>query len=120
MCADVDPIGKQVTGILVVTLGGGPNSAQREEGRHVWERAGRVPPMAVVTPSNVVRGIITVLNWFYDRKVVAFDPREYDEAFAYLKLQPSEANAALSAVAEMRQELGLPPIIYTGVTARAS
>lgn len=69
-------------GLLVHTIGGGPNAAQRKQIAEMWEARGSMLSIAVTTPSSVVRGVITALNWFLSRPIRAY--ATLDESMDYL------------------------------------
>lgn len=69
-------------GLLVHTIGGGPNAAQRKQVAEMWEARGSMITIAVTTPSSMVRGVITALNWFLSRPIRAFATLE--ESMDYL------------------------------------
>lgn len=82
-CAETYRVRKEMRGCLVHTLGGGPNSKQREQVRLAFDGT-RPPPVAVMTGSTLVRGIITSLNWFLDNQLAAFTLSDFDGAFRHL------------------------------------
>lgn len=68
---------------LIVTEGGGPNATQR---RHLDELlAGRSVPVAVMSGSPAIRGMVTALSWF-NGKIRAFYPAGLRDAIAYLEI----------------------------------
>jgi hypothetical protein len=71
---------------IVVTDGGEPTPSQRRRLSDLL--GGRFVPVAVVSPSAVVRGTVTALSWF-NRKIKAFPPSELREAIAYLEIPTS-------------------------------
>lgn len=74
----------ETRGVIVFTLGGGPDSKQREQLRLATEGA-PVPPVAILTPSALVRGIITSLNWFMGgQAIAAFAPSDLEGALVFL------------------------------------
>src|ERR1044071_7206208 len=53
-------------GVVVLTVNPafpGPSSAQRAKVAKVMNQRGTVAPVAVVTPSAFLRGIVTVIGW---------------------------------------------------------
>jgi hypothetical protein len=94
--------------VLVFTEGAGPNAVQRklsiEKG---WEN--NQSPIAVVTKSMMVRGILTAFSWFnMNLKAFAWDRAE--EAYAFLDLTPSERQWVRIETKRLRTQLGLDPV----------
>jgi hypothetical protein len=88
---------------VVFTEGGAPSSAQR--GRLNDFLNGRAIRGAVVSPSGLVRGVVTALNWF-NPKLKAFKPEQVDEAFRYVGLKESDLPVVWSEFEKLRRKLG--------------
>ncbi len=89
---------------LVFTDGGAPNTAQRGQLNDALK--GKTSIGAVVSPSALVRGVVTALRWF-NPKIKAFAPDQVDAAFAYLAIRDPRDTALLRAgMAELRVRLG--------------
>ena len=99
--------GKGLKGILVYTAGGGPNAAQRKYLAELWTRRGSELPVALMSPSTVVRGMVTALNWVLPKPIRTFNPDHPDEAVRFLKLDAAESRAALATLDEFRAKLGI-------------
>jgi hypothetical protein len=83
---------------MVLTDGGAPSSAQREQMR---KHLGPVTPLtAVITDKPVVRGVVTAVRWF-NPKISAFTPLEFLDAFKFIGL----SGAQVSSVCEMLNTL---------------
>src|SRR5262245_22469365 len=67
-----------VQGLLIVTAGGGPTAAQREQ----LAREKIAAPAAVVTRSVIARGIVTALSWLGQR-TRAFAPAKLLDAMDF-------------------------------------
>lgn len=90
---------------LVITDGGGPNSAQRTKLTElVSEHSGEVK-IAVVTGSAVVRGIFTAMSWFATFNYRAFTPLQLDEALVFLDVSRATAFEMKAAIIAMRNRL---------------
>lgn len=87
--------------ILVRSAGGGPNSAQRQSIKALFN--GRPQRVAVLAPP-FVRGIITALSWF-NPQVRAFGSTDLAAAVQHLELDAEQARWASEALERMRQEL---------------
>lgn len=73
---------------LVFSDGGMPDSVQRQASTHIIDRLqGKEMPIAIITASAVVRGIVTAGHWF-GLKMQAHAPPALDRALAYLDLPP--------------------------------
>lgn len=79
---------------LVFSDGGMPDSAQRKSSQRVIDGAnGHKMPVAIVTSSPFVRGVVTAAHWF-GLTIKAFSPAELGAALAYLGIPPAR-HAAL-------------------------
>ena len=90
---------------LVITDGGGPNSAQRTKLTElVAEHAGEIK-IAVVTSSAVVRGIFTAMSWFATFTYRAFTPQQLDEALVFLDVSRATAFEMKTSIIAMRKKI---------------
>lgn len=90
---------------LVITEGGGPNSAQRTKLTElVAEHSGDLK-IAVVTSSAVVRGIFTAMSWFATFNYRAFPPTQLDDALAFLDVSRATAFEMKAAIITMRKKI---------------
>jgi hypothetical protein len=94
----------ELTGILVVTDGAGPNGAQRGKINDLIKTCGGSFPTAVMTHSRVARGVVTALGWFNPR-LRAFAPTELTAALAHLGTDPGQREKLLRCIVRMRIEL---------------
>lgn len=99
-------------GLLVLTDGPGPNSMQRKMVSSFDLRS------AVLTPSQVARGIVTALGWF-GANIRAFIPEQIDDALKYLEVPSAEQQTVLRVLAGLRYELaGKPATLVERMSAR--
>jgi hypothetical protein len=98
---------KVLKGVLVYTAGAGPNSTQRKYLSDMWNRSAITLPVALMTPSTVVRGMVTALNWVMPKPIRTFTPDQVEDALRYLQLNEDEARAALAKLTEFRDALGI-------------
>lgn len=90
--------------IIVVSYGGGPDSAQRKA---LMDLVGaRGAPVVLLTSSIVARGVGTAVSWF-NPKLRVFGLHDDARAFEYLGLTDDEAATARQMRAELERELGL-------------
>ena len=87
---------------LVATKGGGPTSTQRKYLNDLL--AGRHVPVAVMSSSTAVRGVVTALSWF-NRKIKAFPPEGLADALTYLEI-PNPIAFIRHEMAKLRTSLG--------------
>ena len=102
------PPGDRLVGykIIVYSLGGGPNGAQR--GKLVQLLKGRPPRAALLTSSSLMRGIGTAVSWFIrSLKVFALDDRV--AAFHYLDMSVDETRRANATLDRFVSELAPRP-----------
>jgi hypothetical protein len=90
------------TRVLVFTDGGGPTTLQR--GRLNDALEGRVVKTAVVSSSQVVRGIVTALSWF-NPGIRSFSPGEAPRALTYLGVAAGESAPLMQQVLKLSREL---------------
>jgi len=90
--------------ILVFTDGGGPDAIQRKALFDAVPQL-RSARGAVLSRSVLVRGIATAFSWFTAGFKV-FSPSALQDALAWLELDKAEKDTALSAIAQLRRELG--------------
>ena len=99
--------GDRLKGILIYTAGGGPNAAQRKYLTAMWTRRGSMLPIALMSPSTIVRGIVTALNWVLPKPIRTFPPEQPEEAFRFLQLDAAESRIVLAKLDELRNALGI-------------
>ena len=88
--------------VIVYSLGGGPNGAQRV--RLVNLIRARPPRVALLTGSSVMRGIGTAVSWFI-RSLKVFPLPERAAAFRYLDMSPNEEQRANETIDRFVREL---------------
>jgi hypothetical protein len=78
----------KLKGVLVYSLGGGPNGKQRSEFTPIFSELDHIPPTCIVTSSVAMRGIVTAIRWFVpqSRHVKIYPLADLDRALADLGL----------------------------------
>jgi hypothetical protein len=94
----------QCASVFVYSVGGGPNAKQRQG--LADKTAGRVLPVAVVTPSRMTRAIGVAVSWF-NPHIQVFSPGYLHDAFAHLKLGMREAAEVVHSARHLANELGI-------------
>ena len=92
--------------VLVATLGGGPNAAQRKRLEIVLD--GRPMPVAVISDSLKLR-FITAAVALFNADHRAFSTAERLQAYKHLKLNTSQTRQLEAAIAVM-EKMVAPPI----------
>ncbi len=93
-------------GILISSLGGGPNFAQRKRTTEFW-RGKSMPRTVVMTSSPLTRGIITAMNWFLtESPILATSFADYETALRHLGVSPARGSDVETAVNELHGGLG--------------
>lgn len=94
----------ELRGGFVMTEGrGAPNALQRA--RISDQPDLQKLPVAIVTRSRFVRGVVTALSWL-GKEMAAFPPAEINRAFSYLQItDPDEQAGIRQAVVRLRREL---------------
>lgn len=100
---DVERHGIDRTMQLIATEGGGPTSTQRRYLNDLL--AGRSVPVAVMSGSTAIRGMVTALSWF-NRKIRAFPPTGLADALAYLEIPLSRIELIEREMGKLRTSLG--------------
>ena len=90
--------------VLVITDGGGPDTAMRGELQAFYKSRNHSLKTAVVTTSVLSRGIVAAVSWF-NPHIKAFSPRSFSDALAHLDLPRSTLPRLLREFSEMEREL---------------
>lgn len=90
---------------LVFSGGGGPNAKQRKEINEFL--GGRATPVAIVTSSTIMRGIVTALQWF-NPLARAFSPDNVVAAMQFLGTSNSDTNLVWSEAKKLQRSVGAP------------
>jgi hypothetical protein len=88
---------------LAFTDGGAPSGAQRKQVNDFLK--GRASRAAVVSPSTMVRGVVTALSWFNSQMKV-YSPKEVDAALQYLGVSADELPLVRVEIQLLRKKLG--------------
>ena len=100
---EVERHGIERTVQLISTDGGGPTVTQR---RYLNELlAGRAVPVAVMSGSTPIRGMVTALSWF-NREIRAFPPTVLSDALDYLQVPQSRIDLIQREMLKLRASLG--------------
>jgi hypothetical protein len=92
---------------LVFSDGGGPNATQRKAVSEFLK--GRTTPVAIVTGSAVMRGIVTALSWF-NSGTKAFSPDQVALALEFLQVSETQHEKIWVEAKKLRAELGNPQL----------
>jgi hypothetical protein len=90
--------------LLVDTPGPGPNANQRRSISELGINSPVEVKTAVLTPSDLARGIVTALSW-RGNKISAFAPERRDQALRFLDVQTDSYDEILELIEEMRDQL---------------
>jgi hypothetical protein len=102
---------KEIKGIFVYTMGGGPNAVQRSSYNNALEKAGIKPKVAVLSGSAVVRGILTAFNWVQGGTMRLFPLDGVGPACDYLGLSGLEQTAVSTELQKFKSELGIERVL---------
>lgn len=95
--------------VLVVTEGGAPGPAIRQQIDRIVSPHKARTKFAIVTGSTFARGVllaIRAINPFYH----GFSPNDLEGALRYLEMPSFQSADVLRRVNALRAELGLPPV----------
>lgn len=90
--------------ILVLSRGGSPDGKQRTLLTSSIPKGARKPPVALLTDSAIVRGVIAAFGLF-NPLMKAFATRDLDAASLYLGLNRTERERVQTVLAELETEL---------------
>lgn len=90
--------------IIVFTDGGGPNVHQRH--RAVEAAGAGSFPVAVISGSSLVRGIVTALSWMSSVRIKSFKPAEIERALSHLGVKPIELADVKTNTRQLSDQLG--------------
>ncbi|RKG65989.1 STAS/SEC14 domain-containing protein [Corallococcus sp. CA054B] len=104
-----DLVGQNITTMsaqLVVAEGHGPNAAQRQQAldQGAKVKGATIPPTAVLTRSPLVRGIVTLFNWFTPKAMRAFPPEDLEAAARHLKMSNAELQRLVDIAHALRPQ----------------
>lgn len=89
---------------LVFSEGEGPSAAQRKRVNDIL--TGRATPVAIVSSSVMMRGIVTALQWFNPLMKV-FAPDQVGDAFRFLKIQDRQHENIWKEAQKLQSALGV-------------
>lgn len=89
---------------FVMAEGPGPNATQRQQALLRTPKGFVIPPTAVLTRSAMVRGIVTLFNWFTPRAMKAFPPEEFAAAAQHMKLTEEQMQRLLEVARALLPE----------------
>jgi hypothetical protein len=92
----------ELRGVLVVADGGGPNVVQRKQLAELFQ--GKLPPVAVITESAMVRGMLVALSWF-GLKQRAFAPADFEKALQFLGANGHARTVVTKAIEQLRADV---------------
>jgi hypothetical protein len=90
---------------LIVSDGGAPNAIQRKSLTEQLAALAHIP-RAVVTPSSVVRGVVTALSWL-GHNMKAFSPSEMQQAVEFLHVPPDVRGSLVEKVMGMKAAIAV-------------
>jgi hypothetical protein len=89
---------------LICTEGGAPSATQRRDLNDLLN--GRALPVAVMSSSSRVRGMVAALSWF-NRKIRSFPPEGLRDALEHLEVPTSRTDLIDREIRGLRRSLGL-------------
>lgn len=92
---------------LVHAAGAGPTAPQRQELNDVIAPIIKVMTCAVMTTSQLVRGIVTMLGWIYP-VYSAFRPDQLDDALQFLRVEEPDRPKVRKMLADLKDDLVRP------------
>lgn len=89
---------------FVLAEGPGPDASQRQQAlsRGAQVKGTSIPPTAVLTRSPLVRGIVTLFNWFTPKAMRAFPPEDLEGAARHLKMSDTQVRRLVDIARALR------------------
>ncbi len=78
------------TAQVILAEGPGPNATQRQQALNQVPQDYTIPPTAVFTRSALVRGVVSLFNWFTPRAMRAFVPGDVSAAALHLGMSEAQ------------------------------
>ena len=97
---------KDITGFLVYSAGGGPNTMQRAQLDEAISIESHPAKTAVVTVNRIARGIVTAIGWF-SPGIKAFGTHQLPQAIEYLGTPTADVSVVVAEVARLKKSLGI-------------
>jgi hypothetical protein len=94
------------TRLLVFSKGGAPSAAQRARIKRELDRHGKRVVTAVMTDSQLARGVVTAIQWFV-KDISAFPTKDVEAALKFLGIPEGLAGMFRKAIPSMLSELGI-------------
>ncbi|WP_426754847.1 STAS/SEC14 domain-containing protein [Myxococcus sp. Y35] len=92
------------TAQLVLAEGPGPNATQRQQALNQVPKDYVIPPTAVFTRSALVRGVVSLFNWFTPRAMRAFVPGDIAAAARHLGMSEAQVQRLVDVAQAVRPE----------------
>lgn len=92
--------------VFVYTRGGGPNPKQRKQITDLYQSRPPQPTVAVITPSTIVRAVVTAVNLFAPKPLKMFSSTQLGEAFSFLGLDSRDGAEILGTLETHKAWLG--------------
>ncbi|MFP2906459.1 STAS/SEC14 domain-containing protein [Pyxidicoccus sp. 3LFB2] len=89
------------TAQLILAEGPGPNAAQRQQALNQVPKGYVIPPTVVFTRSAMVRGVVTLFNWFTPRAMRALPPDDLTTAAEHLKMSEEQVRHVVDVAYEL-------------------
>ncbi|AKQ63629.1 hypothetical protein A176_000541 [Myxococcus hansupus] len=90
------------TAQLVLAEGPGPSATQRQQALNQVPKEYVIPPTAVFTRSALVRGVVSLFNWFTPRSMRAFVPGDITAAAGHLRMSEAQVQRLVDVAQAVR------------------
>lgn len=93
------------TRVLVYSKGGAPTAAQRDKLKRVVDKHGKRVVTAVMTDSQIARGVMTALKWFL-KDMSAFPTKDLEGALKFLEIPEGLKGQFSKSISTLMSEMG--------------
>jgi hypothetical protein len=85
----------------------GPTATQRSEAAATWKAIGDRVPMAMVTDSRIIRGMVTAVQWLTKQPATAHAPERVEAACGAVGLDEAACATLRAEAFDMARHLGV-------------
>lgn len=105
---------KKISGVLVFTLGGAPDSNQRKQYTELLAKYKADLPCAVVSDATIVRNVVTAISWI-NPHIKVFPPKDLRHALGFAGV--TDFREAAARMIGLAHELGITIPVLDGIAA---
>jgi hypothetical protein len=85
----------------------GPTATQRSSAANYWSRVGERAPMALLTESRLLRGMLTAMQWLTKHAATPYSPKGLELAFDEIDVKKETRGQLRAEAFGMAKHLGV-------------